>query len=193
MTRKFLGLALAAGLLGGCSDQPAPVEPRVEAPLYFVGSGSNLEALRYEVPRSFSSSATRTIGPEGGWIVVSGAVLRVPAGALSQPTSIDVTVPAGDYLQVQFAPHGLLFAAPVRLYVSLDGTPAEDDPALLSDLVLVYVGDALPDGGALVAQEVIPIKVYENGFASVEIGHFSGYVIATGEIVDAVEEAAGSL
>ncbi|MDB4931650.1 MAG: hypothetical protein JWM10_4134 [Myxococcaceae bacterium] len=105
--RRF---ALALSLLGACSE-PGTAPPDDAAA---------------------RSSATLTVGAAGGSVVLGGALLTVPAGALAQPTTITVTrtelaAPAGYVLasaRYRFEPAGLTFARPAQVILPLTGSAA---------------------------------------------------------------------
>src|SRR5260221_9501869 len=75
---------------------------------------------------------TKTIGPEGGTIVVEGATVTFPANALTTPTAITITpsddAPPAGYVAlsrvVRCAPSGTTFAVPVTMAMTFDGDPS---------------------------------------------------------------------
>lgn len=105
----FVGLALACA---GCSDSsdPAPT------------------------PTSTPKAVTQTVGPEGGKIVVEGATVTFPAGALSAPTAITISatdeVPPAGYVALskiyRCEPSGTDFPQAVTMEMTFapDGKPA---------------------------------------------------------------------
>lgn len=169
---------LTAVAVTACGDQSAPIAP-VDGPEASLVPGTEIAALKRSTSQPTDLVATATIGRKGGTIAVGGAVLRVPAGALSEDTEITMTVPAGDYLQVQFAPHGLTFTSSATLQLSLRGTAAEGDAGLLSNLVGAYFLDSLDDGLATVL-ELRPVSITGTTLR-MPIDHFSGYCVADGK------------
>ena len=135
--------------------------------------GVELAAVRRTTPLTQDFTTTKVIGRLGGIIAGGGVSLVIPAGALRERTEITLTVPAGDYLDVRFAPHGLTFRLPAILSLSLMGTEAAGRPELLSELVGVYHTDDASDG-TLIAEEVFGLQVL--GVRAVfPIEHFSSY------------------
>lgn len=169
MSRFRLGstLAVAAGILiisGGCAESPsAPVQ---------VGDG--LELLRAPESPSLARSGagdarSRVIGPEGGAIELStGHRLTFPAGAVAQPTEIGMRVDGG-YQGVRLSPHGLVFPADAEPVLELKAVGAGVERRNLS---VVYVDEANS------ILEVLPTTRHGSEL-SVNLEHFSGYIIAT--------------
>lgn len=92
-----------------------------------------VELLRCEPVQR--ATTRKTIGPKGGSLKIGGHELLVPAGALAEDTEIRAEV-GGSEVDVEFAPHGLVFAAPVTLTLSYEHClfPEGGDP----DLNIVY-------------------------------------------------------
>ena len=134
-------LALGAGL--GCSDS----DPGTTAPT----PSSTL-------PRS----VTQTIGPEGGKIVLEGATVTFPAGAVAAPTAITISAtdeapPAGFVALSKIyecGPSGLSFPEKVTMEMSFsaDGNPATMFWSSGADPAFKDVGGAL--SGSLMAAQV---------------------------------------
>jgi hypothetical protein len=64
------------------------------------------------------ASATQTIGPAGGTIVVGPHQLTVPPGALATPVTITAVAPTGTVNSVRFEPSGLVFNQTASLTMS---------------------------------------------------------------------------
>ena len=117
------------------------------------------------------AATTRTIGPAGGQITVGAHTLDVPAGALSEDVEITAVAIAGAQRKLEFAPHGLQFAKPVRITMSYDacavpaGAPVE----------IVYTGAA---DDIIARQPSLDLP----GGRRVEAwtDHFSGYLVGYG-------------
>jgi hypothetical protein len=185
--RRFAlrGTAAAVLLLAACSpDRGAPVAP--VAPVAHAAAAPNPDLvggvlntttglvggvvkglLPCKVTQSYTTS--KVIGPFGGTIKVGPHSLVIPAGALASNTLITATAPVGDYVQVQFEPHGLQFARPSALTLSYAQC------GVLNGLTLkiVYADDqlrileVLPSLGNVLTQSVTG-----------KISHFSGYLLA---------------
>jgi hypothetical protein len=67
------------------------------------------------------ASATKTIGPDGGTIVVGPHKFVVPEGALPAPVTITAEAPTSSRRVVEFAPEGLRFRKPASLTMSYEG------------------------------------------------------------------------
>ena len=114
------GLALVLGLGLGCSESPtAPTPPpptSADAGLLDDLFGAADHLLFCPTSETYTSSAD--IGPAGGTITVGPHRLSVPAGALSETVTITATAPAGDYVDVDLQPHGLVFNSSASLRLS---------------------------------------------------------------------------
>lgn len=102
-----LAHTLAACLLLACSSEPEPdPDPKAD-------EGSDATSVR------------QTIGPEGGSIVVRGATVTIPQGALAEATAITISAsdaaPFDDFVVLSkvflFQPSGIDFARPVTLEI----------------------------------------------------------------------------
>ena len=158
--RPWLGtvtapLALVASLLAGCSNagqSPSPAStgspgggspsPPVEAG---PDVGKSSDAGEEASPGAIQDAATTTdaralsavIGPEGGTVGSAGAgvLITVPAGALSQPTTITITpkqapLPGSVGQAYDIGPDGTHFAAPVTLAFTYSSAELDGgDPA----------------------------------------------------------------
>lgn len=113
--RTLFPLALA--LLVGCyekHDLDPLDEPRPMSPADPVLEGS---------------STAVTLGPDGGLVSVAGLTLRIPAGALAEPTEVRVTATAERVPEgftaftpvLRFEPAGLVFATPATIEIPFGG------------------------------------------------------------------------
>jgi hypothetical protein len=145
---RYRTLLFAALALGACADGRPPTEPLAGGP---PGSsrpdstpatpppGGTLPAPTPVGEPTGGASASAIIGAAGGTLVSADEriVVRVPAGALSTPTTVTVQpirnhARGGTGVAYRLAPHGVVFAKPVRLsfrYTSEDG--AGTSPQLL--------------------------------------------------------------
>ena len=181
--------ALAAAsvlLLIGCIDATSP--PVQDRPSAAVASGGALEtvslvALARAVPLRAPVAATVVITADGGELALPAAGLRVvfPAGAVSAPVAITVRTASSGRVAYDFAPHGLTFAAPVRVEQSVAREAAAG--RLPPDLVASYVAAGFTDSrdGVHTADEVSAVEVSgDAGIAAFTVSHFSGYQLASG-------------
>lgn len=167
---------LVALLTLSCSDHsPTGVQPQPQAgaltPRQLLGLpilGGVVEAL-LPCNVTTTSTATQTIGPYGGVLIVGPHSLIVPPGALAAPVTITGTAPAGKYVEIDFQPQGLRFAKKATLTMSYQSC------ALPLSLLynIVYTDDSynileiLPSLSSLLSPRV-----------SAPIGHFSHYMVA---------------
>ncbi|HEU0076255.1 MAG TPA: hypothetical protein VFQ76_01325 [Longimicrobiaceae bacterium] len=136
--RRTLSLAAAALLaLGGCSDQSqptlsAPPEQSAEVlgglinlngVLQFVGI-PNLLAPRH--------AEKYIVASQGGFVELQGFRVDIPAGALSQNTTVTIDLPLDLVLAkrviAEFGPHGTQFNTPVTLSFPLTGVNLPNSP-----------------------------------------------------------------
>jgi hypothetical protein len=61
---------------------------------------------------------TKVIGPEGGELKIGPHTLRIPAGALTEPTVVTGESPVSNLVTVTFSPHGLTFLKQPTLSLS---------------------------------------------------------------------------
>ena len=145
---RFASAALLVAIVAGCSaDSPtqssAPARPDLIGGLVGTVGGTvggvvgSVAPGLLACPTSNSYTTTKVVGKLGGTVKVGPHTLTIPAGALSANTTITATAPAGQYVEVQFQPHGLRFAKPAALTLSYQQC------GLVSGLLLdiAYVGD----------------------------------------------------
>jgi hypothetical protein len=190
---RALALSVVVSLLAlsGCTDSPTGVlnAPTGQGLLGgLLGGGTSVAIAHRTTPLASDEVVTKTIGSGGGTLSLpkSGLTVSIPAGALSTPTTITVTAPAGDLVGYYFAPHGLQFAKSVRLTQQLSGTDIGLISRLLNPPVAVYFdGPVQPTVSAL---ELLNLNISALlGVSTWDIRHFSayaagrtsGYVIAT--------------
>jgi hypothetical protein len=120
MTRpnRWLVLPLAVTLLAALSctaDTPtAPVAPP-EASL--LGGLLSATGLLNCTPMP-TASASATIGPDGGTMVIGPHTFVVPPGALESPITITALAPSAKVNEIEFQPSGLVFERSASLTMS---------------------------------------------------------------------------
>ncbi|HKG93930.1 MAG TPA: hypothetical protein VKA84_18620 [Gemmatimonadaceae bacterium] len=189
---RFAAIAVAAAVIAGCSaestTQPQPVaNPDLIGGLIGTVGGTvggvvgSVAPGLLACPTSNSYTATKVIGKSGGTIKVGPHTLTIPSGALSANTTITATAPAGQYVEVQFQPHGLRFAKATTLTLSYQQC------GLVSGLLLdvAYVDDSYQILQLFGASNNILARTL-----TTKTDHFSSYAIAyRGEtVVDVTEE-----
>jgi hypothetical protein len=203
--RTLPALMLVAGGIAACTDapttsrftpRPANVSfARIKATdsmmvVTDVTYSDTSLVLKRLTPLAADVSVSATIGASGGSIVIqaAGGKIDIPPGALSAPTVITMTALAGPNVAYEFKPHGLTFAAPVKLQQTIKGTWAEQYPALLKDMHGSYYGQASLDSAWIDPGKYLA-KIQENQIGYVEsnasqikfyINHFSGYAVSCG-------------
>jgi len=150
------------------------------------GSGEVYQVLTREQRQRQNLVVRQLIGEEGGQIIITQAQMMVdfPAGAVSSPTWITVTVPKGNLLGYHFEPQGIQFARPVVVTQKLHGANATAE-----GLAALYFDGDLTE--YVVPLELPPVVTWEEGsdlIVEFSIEHFSwysigrkrgGYIIAT--------------
>ena len=186
--RNALVLSIAASsvlAIAGCSDtvQPSlisarPLDDRAPALLSLIAPVQRATPLSQDVTWSFVA------GPLGGSTTntATGLTFTVPAGALSGNVTITITALAGSPVAYRFEPHGLVFAQNATIRQDLTVTTAN----LLTGLLLsgaYFSSDTLEldgSGLAIVSEVIGAITNPLTMTATFPVGHFSGYILASG-------------
>ena len=204
--RSLLALGIAAVGLAACVDTAtspaAKFSPSVRGPeLIRIRATDSLMrvtdvvfsdtalALRRLAPLDSDISVTAVIGPDGGAIKINeaGGKIDIPAGALTEATTITMTALAGPNVAYEFQPHGITFAQPVKVQQDLRFTEASVTPALLGLAHGGYYDRALDSTFVDSGKTLLQVKEHELGYIESNatqlkfyIGHFSGYVVLCG-------------
>jgi hypothetical protein len=139
IARRTLALAAAALFaLGACSDASQPTLPAPEQPSSVLGGLIDLSGVLQFIglPNLFGTRHAEKyiVASQGGFVELNGFRVDIPAGALSQNTTVTIDLPSdivlGKRLIADFGPHGTQFNTPVKLSfpltgVLLLGTPVE--------------------------------------------------------------------
>jgi hypothetical protein len=195
-----IGVVVVGVLAAGCShDQLGNTSPIAsttaslsKGPVHTAGLVNqpvHTSGVTWSVPLGTDLSASKQMGPAGGWLSIphAGAALFVPQGALADTVTITMSVHNGKVVAYDFAPHGLTFQRPLIFYQRLSNT--RFSPSQASLLSLGYYPDAatVTDTGADVTESHGGwFNRADDSFTS-WIGHFSGYMVATGRSVSAGE------
>jgi len=192
-----ISLAIGAVVIGvlatGCShDQLGNTSPishasasLSKAPAHATGLANqpvHAPGLTWSVPLGTGLTVTKLMGPAGGWLTIpqSGGALFVPEGALADTVTITMSVHNGRVVAYDFAPHGITFLRPLFLYQKLTHTSLTH--AAASKLSLGYYPDSatVDNAGAVITEKNEGwFNRADDSFTS-WIGHFSGYMVATG-------------
>lgn len=148
-----------------------------------LGAPREVYVLQRDVPLAAPITASRTVGFFGGTIAIpqAGLSVYVPVGAVLRTTTITVTAPAGSAVAYEFSPHGTRFLVPLIVTQRLDGTAHEGIPT--SSLFAAYFEDLSDLSlGSVVAPvtEILNVVLAGSNTVRFPIGHFSGYLVATG-------------
>jgi len=165
LARKLTGCLAAALLLvaGSCKDwQPPPTEPPPP-------SGVTLAVC----PTDQTQSASGNIGFLGGTVSLGGTSVLVPLGALLSPTSIELTVPASQYMEIEVTADGgsLRFLRPITVTIDYSRCSADVQQKQLS------VWNIDPDSKALLENMGGIDNKLTHSITFTTI-HLSGYALA---------------
>jgi hypothetical protein len=174
--------ALGVGLLialGSCRDLPTgPSTPATPPPandpskslLGLFGPPRLLSC-----PTSDAQSTSGLIGTDGGTLSLGGTSVTIPVGALLEPTTVELTIPAGQYMEVDLTVNGgqhTTFPQPV--VVTIDYSRCNRFSTLFK---LLSVWNIDPSNKALLEN----MGGIDNKLAqsiAFETLHFSGFAIA---------------
>jgi len=145
--------------------------------------------LKRLTPLDSNISVSAVIGPNGGAIKINaaGGKIDIPAGALSEPTTITMTALAGPNVAYEFQPHGITFAQPVKIQQDLRYTWASVYPQLLGTAHGGYYDRSLDSSFVDPGKLFVTLKEHELGYIESNatqikfyINHFSGYLVTCG-------------
>lgn len=185
-TTMALGFML---FMVGCSG--SPTSPKASPPqttrdllggaLELLGDSHPVSVLHRRTPLAEDETTSQVIGPAGGVLQLpkAGLTVFVPPLAVSTPTRITITAPAGDLVGYECEPQGLHFAHDLTAVQDMWDTDANLLWWLGSNgLEAAYFkGELEPTVNAL---EILPFNLMGAlGTGEFHIAHFSGYVIAT--------------
>lgn len=115
-TLRSFALLGAACALAACQEPTAVESAAVAQPHFTTTYGAEL----LECPTDVTQRGSATIGFLGGTVAAGGTTVSIPAGALLLPTSIDVVVPASNYVEVRITAGGqehFAFRSPVAIAI----------------------------------------------------------------------------
>ena len=99
----FVLVLTTATVLGACAGSDRTVAPEAGTPLALLGGSSPQLLSCANAPASTSGIVTPSLG---GRIAVGGVSITLPAGAVVEPTTISITVPASPHREVQIRANG---------------------------------------------------------------------------------------
>jgi hypothetical protein len=128
--RRTLALAAAALFaLAGCSDVSQPTLATPAQSVNVLGGTIDLTGVLKFVAMPDLSGTRHAekyiVASQGGFVELNGFRVDIPAGALSQNTTVTIDLPTdnvlGKRLIAEFGPHGTQFSTPVTLSFPLTG------------------------------------------------------------------------
>jgi hypothetical protein len=207
-----LVVSIVAGL--GCGDygrstSPPPISQKLLPPTLVVRSpfsrvlgGVRSEAVRWgPAHQSVDQGISALIGPDGGSLSLPGAdfSMTIPAGALTEPTTITVVAKAGKYVVYDMYPHGLKFRQPVIVVQGLS-TTAGYGTAKASSVRTAYLPaghERISAKGFASAGELLAATTYFYGAEPIAetqewiLNHFSRYILVSGVWQEVDDDAPG--
>lgn len=170
--RSMLFVVLVGALTVCGIDQPAaPVAP---APPDASLLGTDLNQTLRSVLQPLScntqgyGSVTKTIGSNGGVIVIGPHSLAIPPRALSNNVTITATAPQGSHILVEFQPSGLQFQTAAAVTLSY-----RECGILVLNPKVVYVDDNFR-----ILETLFTLPNLLGKTATGRVEHFSGYSLA---------------
>ena len=184
--RSLLTVLAALGAAACGVDSPTAPKVQGEAnPALVSGLIEGLvqkDALTRKNALADDITVSAVIGKDGGTLSIpaAGFELRVPAGAVKDPTNFTVTALKGKLVAYEFGPHGITFDRALEARQNLVGT----DWSLLS-LKTLYAGYFADKDHLDYATKTAQLSEVLDGVTapltkrfSWNIEHFSGYVVA---------------
>lgn len=177
--RSLVFAALVSTLAVCSADGPAAPQPAEQPNASLLGGdgllglgGSDGLVDNLLAPLSCRTngygSVTKTLGNPGGTISVGPHKLTIPAGALGAPVTITMSAPKGDYIEVQFQPHGLQFHKETNLTLSY-----RECGLLVLNPKVAYVDD-----NKNILEVVLSIPNLLGKTVTGRVKHFSGYLVS---------------
>lgn len=131
-------LAAAIVAAAACADQTPLGSDRADTGFQLLRAPAAVQPAATTDTDGTSSSSARVIGPEGGTLQVGAHRIVFPAGALTQPTEIRMTLD-DEYVGVELEPHGIVFPAGREPTLTLGY--AGVDASNFASLAVAYVED----------------------------------------------------
>jgi len=188
-TRRFFSFGLVLVLLAGVScttadtsPLEAPVAQPLEQPSLLLGDvvdglgdalGSTVDGVLSVTDLLVCKTqpyavTTKTIGSDGGTIVVGSHSLVIPRGALRNKTTITAEQVSGRTNSLRFSPEGLRFEKPADLTMSY-----KNCVLVLLPKKIVYTDENLS-----ILEVLRSLDLFQKRTVSAPIDHFSRYAVA---------------
>ena len=174
-----IGSIVIIALLGAASCRDLPTAPSTPSPAQdpsklFGWGGSGTPQLLV-CPTSQTLTTSGLIGVNGGTLSLGGTSVTIPGGSLLGQTNVEITIPAGQYMEVDLSVNGgqhISFLQPV--VVTIDYSRCNSWYTLFKQLSVWNIDETtkalLENEGGLDVKLLQKITFYTS--------HFSGFAIA---------------
>jgi hypothetical protein len=192
-TRAFATLLGGAALaVGACADAPAGPSAVSTPRLELVSPAAYADGLLRNKANDVPITTEFRVTKQGGKYHLPGGLhIEVSPGTFKETTTLTATMLPGNVVAYDFQPHGLVFSKP--LLVSQDLKQTNWQGKDVSKFGVGYFADAadlnLLTKQALVREFLRSTIDLQGQRASFKIFHFSGYMMSTGLVDRATEEA----
>jgi len=150
-------------------------EPRATAPQTSSSRTDGSSPSLIECPTNQTSSTSALVGLLGGSVQLGATGIRIPSGALTAPTLIQVTVPASRFMEIDVSAVGFtsfLFQQPVTITIDYSRCNRNDlNPQTLQVWHIDPVTHQLLENMGGVVDTVAEQITFTTG-------HLSGYAVA---------------
>jgi hypothetical protein len=183
--RLSLGTISVVVALAACggdgATSPAGTTPALRKEI--VDPAVTASVLLRSRPLTKDMRAIIPVGPAGASFFVpnSGLRITVPPNAVSAPIWLTVTAKRGNLVAYEFGPHGTVFNVPIVITQDLSNTLWRGHEASFEAGYFAGAEQLDAVAGKALINEFLPVQLDAAAQrVSVEVKHFSGYVIATG-------------
>lgn len=125
------------------SDSPPVVE--VVAPQLNMVALSAMPQTPVQCPTTHTLQGSGLITPRGGTVTVGKNSVRVPAGAVKQPTWITMTLPASEYLMVDLRANGrehFEFSKEIEVTIDYSHCGTQSDAVYTGERAVWYLDES---------------------------------------------------
>jgi hypothetical protein len=168
--RRILVVA-ALATLGACGDQ-RPTEPPDPAATGSLLAGSRPTLV--ECPTSETKTKTAEIGVSGGTLSIDGTSVVFPQGALPGLTTVTLTIPASQYVEIAIKTDGAEYFPAVGPIVTISYARCRRNNLLFKPLTAWYIDADSKD----LLEKMVGTDNKVTQSVTFTTSHFSGYAIA---------------
>ncbi len=173
---RTAAVALTATLVAGaCADRPASNMAPVVGRADVLSTANSAPVAPLKCPASSGTSAASTVTPPGGAVRLGVTKAEFSAGAVDLPTSVTLSVPASNYMEIRLTADGvehMQFDAPVRITIDYSRCPRSD---IEKSPLSVWYYDR---GTGALLEDMHGVDDKDARTITFTTDHFSGYVIA---------------